>query len=68
VPSPKPDSGETISFSRKDDGADLVESAFMFEGLLAAHQYFNKDNQVERRIRHNHFPMARLCRNTSYHF
>ena len=23
--------GETISFSRKDDGADLVESAFMFE-------------------------------------
>ena len=25
--------GETISFSRKDDGADLVESAFMFEGL-----------------------------------
>ena len=43
--------GETISFSRKDDGADLVESAFMFEGLLAAHQYFNKDNQVERRIR-----------------
>mgnify|MGYP002230776850 CR=1 FL=1 len=37
--------GETISFSRKDDGADLVESAFMFEGLLAAHQYFNKDNR-----------------------
>lgn len=31
--------GKTIPFSRKDDGADLVESAFMFEGLLAAHQY-----------------------------
>ena len=32
--------GKTIPFSRKDDGADIVESAFMFEGLLAAHQYF----------------------------
>ena len=35
--------GKTIPFSRKDDGADIVESAFMFEGLLAAHQYFTKD-------------------------
>jgi hypothetical protein len=43
--------GETIPFSRKDDGADLVESAFMFEGLLAAHQYFTKDNREERQIR-----------------
>jgi hypothetical protein len=43
--------GETVSFSRKDDGADLVESAFMFEGLLAAHQYFTKDNRKERQIR-----------------
>ncbi|WP_203558645.1 glucoamylase family protein [Bacteroides sp. 51] len=43
--------GETIPFSRKDDGADLVESAFMFEGLLAAHQYFNQETNTERRIR-----------------
>lgn len=43
--------GETIPFSRKDDGADIVESAFMFEGLLAAHQYFTKDTPVEKRIR-----------------
>lgn len=43
--------GETIPFSRKDDGADLVESAFMFEGLLAARQYFTKDNPTEQAIR-----------------
>ena len=43
--------GKTIPFSRKDDGADLVESAFMFEGLLAAHQYFTHDNPTENRIR-----------------
>ena len=43
--------GKTIPFSRKDDGADIVESAFMFEGLLAAHQYFIKDNPTENRIR-----------------
>lgn len=43
--------GETIRFSRKDDGADLVETSFMFEGLLAAHQYFNRDTEKERRIR-----------------
>ena len=43
--------GETVPFSRKDDGADLVETAFMFEGLLAAHQYFTQDTPDERRIR-----------------
>lgn len=43
--------GKTIPFSRKDDGADIVESAFMYEGLLAAHQYFTKDNPTERSIR-----------------
>jgi hypothetical protein len=43
--------GETVSFSRKDDGADLVETAFMFEGLLSAHQYFTQDTPDERRIR-----------------
>ena len=28
--------GKTIPFSRKDDGADLVESSFLFQGLLCA--------------------------------
>ncbi|MFI3332847.1 MAG: glucoamylase family protein [Rikenellaceae bacterium] len=43
--------GKTIPFSCNDDGADLVESAFMFEGLLAAHQYFDQDNPTESRLR-----------------
>ena len=43
--------GHTIPFSRKDDGADLVESSFLFQGLLCARQYFTGDNRVERDLR-----------------
>jgi hypothetical protein len=43
--------GQTIPFSRKDDGADLVESSYLFQGLLCARQYFTADNQVERDLR-----------------
>jgi hypothetical protein len=43
--------GKTIPFSRKDDGADLVESSFLFQGLLTARQYFNADNPRERELR-----------------
>ena len=43
--------GKTIPFSRKDDGADLVETSFLFEGLLCARQYFNADNRTENDLR-----------------
>ncbi|MCW3092568.1 MAG: periplasmic beta-glucosidase [Ferruginibacter sp.] len=43
--------GITIPFSRKDDGADLVETSYLFQGLLCARQYFNADNTVERDLR-----------------
>ncbi|MFI3332846.1 MAG: glucoamylase family protein [Rikenellaceae bacterium] len=43
--------GETIAFSSNDDGADIVESAFMYQGLLAAHQYFDKESDSESSIR-----------------
>jgi hypothetical protein len=43
--------GKTIPFSRKDDGADLVETSYLFQGLLCARQYFNRDNNVERQFR-----------------
>jgi len=43
--------GKTIPFSRKDDGADLVETSYLFEGLLCARQYFNNDNPVESELR-----------------
>ena len=46
--------GKTIPFGRKDDGADLVETSFLFEGLLCARQYFNgtddKENELRNRI------------------
>lgn len=45
------ETGKVIRFSRKDDGADLVETSFLFQGLLCAKQYFKADNPQERRIR-----------------
>ncbi len=38
-------------FGPKDNGADLVETSFLFEGLLAAKQYFDRDNPKEASIR-----------------
>jgi hypothetical protein len=43
--------GKTIPFSRKDDGADLVESSYLFQGLLCARQYFDGNNNTERELR-----------------
>jgi len=43
--------GKVIPFSEKDNGGDLVETAFMIQGLLAARQYFNADNSDETLIR-----------------
>jgi hypothetical protein len=38
-------------FGRYDDGGDLVEMAFLMQGLLTARQYFNRDNPAEGEIR-----------------
>ncbi|MCB2409735.1 glucoamylase family protein [Hymenobacter lucidus] len=45
--------GKVIRFSQKDDGGDLVETSFLFEGLICARQYFTQENQAERDLR-NH--------------
>jgi hypothetical protein len=42
--------GKTIPFSRKDDGADLVETAYLFQGLLCARQYFNGNAPAEKEL------------------
>ncbi len=34
--------GETMKFSDTDDGADIVETAFLIQGLLTARQYFDQ--------------------------
>lgn len=40
-------SGATIPFGRKDDGGDLVETSLLFQGLLCARQYFDRDDPAE---------------------
>lgn len=42
--------GNTIPFSELDDGADLVETAFMIQGLLAVRQYLDQSNAQELAI------------------
>ena len=43
--------GRTIPFGRKDDGGDVVESAFMFQGLLCVRQYFTGNGEKETVLR-----------------
>lgn len=43
--------GKTIPFGRKDDGADLVETSYLFQGLLCARQYFTKNTATETELR-----------------
>lgn len=38
-------------FGNTDNGGDLVETSFIFEALLTAHQYFNRDTKDEKLIR-----------------
>jgi hypothetical protein len=45
------ETGKTIPFSRKDDGGDLVETAYLMQGLLCARQYFQGDTKEERDLR-----------------
>ncbi|MEJ7769450.1 MAG: glucoamylase family protein [Chitinophagaceae bacterium] len=45
------ETGKVIRFGRKDDGGDLVESSFLFQGLLCAQQYFNDTSITERDMR-----------------
>ena len=42
--------GRVIPFSPKDDGADAVESAYLFQGLLTARQYFRDGSQEEQQL------------------
>ncbi|MBA2250686.1 MAG: Ig-like domain-containing protein [Chitinophagaceae bacterium] len=45
--------GITIPFSTKDDGADLVETSYLMQGLLCARQYFSTADPVETSLRTN---------------
>jgi len=43
--------GEVIPFSMKDNGADLVETSYLMQGLLCARQYFNGSDAAETFLR-----------------
>ena len=43
-------SGKVKPFSKKDDGGDLVETAFMIQGLLTVAEYFRDGNQEEQQL------------------
>ncbi len=43
--------GEVVPFSTQDDGADLVETAYLMEGLLTARQYFSGASTAETNLR-----------------
>lgn len=45
------ETGKVIPFGRKDDGGDIVESAYLFQGLICAKQYFTANTPKEQRIR-----------------
>lgn len=44
------ETGKVKPFSKKDDGGDLVETAFMVQGLLCARQYFKDGNKEEKKL------------------
>lgn len=43
--------GNVVPFSQYDNGGDLVETAFLMQGLLAARAYFNQNNALENALR-----------------
>ncbi|HEY0067090.1 MAG TPA: glucoamylase family protein [Flavisolibacter sp.] len=45
--------GAVIPFSTKDNGADLVETSYLMQGLLAARQYFDGSDAVETTLRND---------------
>ncbi len=43
--------GKAIPFGKYDDGADIVETAFLMEGVLFAREYFSQPSADEAQIR-----------------
>ncbi len=42
--------GTVKPFSKKDDGGDLVETAFLIQGLLCVRQYFQSGSEAEKSL------------------
>lgn len=59
------DTGKTFALWQYDDGSDLVESAFLFQGLLTVHQYFDSNTPKEQELRQT---IDRLWRNANWNW
>lgn len=42
--------GKTVSFGEKDNGGDIVETAFLTQGLLTVREYFKNGNAEEKAL------------------
>jgi hypothetical protein len=42
--------GHVKPFTTKDNGGDLIETAFLFQGLLALHQYYRNGSEAEKAL------------------
>ena len=45
--------GAVIPFSQKDNGADLVETSYLMQGLICARQYFDGTDAAETTLRND---------------
>jgi len=45
------DSGKTKPFSKYDNGGDLVETAYLIQGLITVKEYFDRDTEEETELR-----------------
>jgi len=45
------DTGKVLRFSPDDNGADLIETALLMQGVLALRQYFNRTDILETQLR-----------------
>jgi hypothetical protein len=44
------ETGKVKPFGQKDNGADLVETSYLFQGLLCVRQYFKDGNEKEKEL------------------
>jgi len=44
------ETGKVVPFSKKDNGGDLVETAFLAQGLLSVKEYFKNGNEEEKAL------------------
>jgi hypothetical protein len=42
------ETGKTVPFGKKDNGGDLVETAFLTSGILMVREYFKNGNAEEK--------------------